>query len=423
MVRASEALMDRAPVVVPLIAAAGMAVRYQVAGGVSVCLLIAIVLAPVWIGSLRAYRGMRVFVLLGVGAAIWGTLGSLLDPVRTFSASLFVVETSTFLAMVGAVGTLLWARQCVGSSWMVIAFAIGGLVNVALTGGNPVNLWKYSLSIPITLLVVALAEHFGGRIAEIAAVAAIAVISGLNDSRSFTAFLLLALMIAVWQLTGRREGAAAKPLRVLIGAGLLGLAVFNLIQALLLEGVLGSASQQRSQAQMDATGSLITGGRPEMGASFALLVRQPWGYGAGSLPTSTDVWVAKSGMSELNYDPNNGYVEVFMFGGRFEVHSVLGDLWLRFGPLGAAVAIFICVYAVMAVAKHVSLRSASAVLVLLTVLTLWDTLFSPFLSSYRTMALVLALAAAPVLDRLPIADTASPSPRFLARLTGGPPSV
>jgi len=384
------------PIVIPLVAAAGVAVRYQIAGGVSVALLVAIVFAPVWLGSLGRFRGMRAFMLLGAGAVLWGAVASLLDPERTFSSALFIIETSTFLAMLGAAGTLLWVRECVGSTWAVVAFAVGAFVNVALTGGNPVNLWKYSLSIPIALLSLALANHLGGRVAELVALLVLAAVSGLNDSRSFTAFLLLAAVIVIWQLAGPRPGHRARPGPVILGVGVLGLAIFNLVQALLLEGVLGSASQQRSQAQIDATGSLLTGGRPEMGASLALLLRQPWGYGSGSLPTSTDVWVAKSGMSELNYDPNNGYVEVFMFGGRFEVHSVLGDLWLRFGPPGAAVAIFICVYAVIAMATAISLRRADAVLALLTLLTIWDTLFSPFLTSYRTMALLIALAAIPI---------------------------
>ena len=40
-------------------------------------------------------------------------------------------------------------------------------------------------------------------------------------------------------------------------------------------------------------------------------------------------------MSALNYDPNNGYVEQYLFGQGYEVHSVLGDLWIHFGVAGA----------------------------------------------------------------------------------------
>ena len=103
-------------------------------------------------------------------------------------------------------------------------------------------------------------------------------------------------------------------------------------------------------------------------------------------------------MSGLNYDPNNGYVEGYMFGGQYEVHSVLGDMWLRFGPLGAAFALMLVVCAVYAVARSVSIKAASGLAVLLTLLGAWDTFFSPLLTSSRTLALLFALTAIPLAE-------------------------
>jgi len=74
-------------------------------------------------------------------------------------------------------------------------------------------------------------------------------------------------------------------------------------------------------------GAVVFSARPELGASWALFQNRPWGYGAGVKPRFEDLWVAKQGMAALGYDPENGYVENFMFGGRIELHSGLMDMW------------------------------------------------------------------------------------------------
>src|SRR3712207_9122030 len=42
----------------------------------------------------------------------------------------------------------------------------------------------------------------------------------------------------------------------------------------------------------------------------------------------------KAGMAQIGYQPNNGYVETYMFGGQFKLHSVIGDAWAYFGVAG-----------------------------------------------------------------------------------------
>ena len=71
-----------------------------------------------------------------------------------------------------------------------------------------------------------------------------------------------------------------------------------------------------------------------MAATRALFVHDPLGFGLGIIPSLTDITVAKTGMSAINYQPDNGYVERYMFGTQFEVHSVTGDLWALFGIPG-----------------------------------------------------------------------------------------
>jgi len=379
-------------------AAAASAIRYQFGPGVSLSLLTAVVLLPVWWPAMKQFRFVRPLLGLAVVAAVWGAVLTSTETMRPTSSSLLLEQTFTLLSLAGGIGTLLWARTQLGIGGTAVAFGLGALANVALTGGNSANLWKYSLAVPVIIIVLGLTSTSARRWLDLLALAVLAGICLVSDSRSMTSFLLLSGVIVLWQSfmpPGRRR---PRPLQTLLMLGVLSLGAFSLLQALILDGALGDAAQQRTQAQIDTSGSLIAGGRPELGAATALISHRPQGFGSGVLPTSQDVWIAKTGMSGLNYDPNNGYVEGYMFGGQYEVHSVLGDMWLRFGPVGAAFAIMLVACAVYAVARSVSLRAASGLAVLLTLLGAWDTFFSPLLTSSRTLALLFAITAIPVAE-------------------------
>ena len=393
---------DRAllPLLIAVLAAMTAALRAQFGPGVTICLFAGVVLAPVWLTNLKSFRHARPLLLVGAAAVACGAALTLIDDGRSTSTSLMISQTLMMLSFLCSIGMLLWARALLGTGVTIAAFGVGGLANIVLTGGNPANLWKYSLAIPVTLILLGIAAMRNSRILEVVALVGVAGVSAVSDSRSMTAFLLLTAVLVLWQMTSAGTGRLRpRPWQTILGMAALGLSAFLLFQALILDGVLGEAAAERTQAQIDASGSLIAGGRPEMGAAVSLISAQPWGYGSGTVPTSNDVWLAKTGMSALNYDPNNGYVERYMFGGQFEVHSVLGDLWIRYGPLGAVFALAICVLAIYAIARHVSLRTASAALILLTALGVWDTFFSPLLTSYTTLALMTALALSPATAR------------------------
>lgn len=376
-------------------AAAATAVRYQFGPGVSVSLLAAVALLPVWWSALGRFRLARPLLTVALVAVVWGGALTLFETGRPTSTSLLLEQSFTLLSLAGGIGVLLWSRLQIGLAATAVSFGAGALANVALTGGNSANLWKYSLAVPVIIIALALAST-RRRSLEIVAVAALAAVCLVSDSRSMTSFLLLAGVVVLWQMFLRPGIRRPRPLQTLVLLAAAALATFSLLQALILEGALGDAAQQRTQAQIDTSGSLIAGGRPELGAATALVAERPQGFGSGVLPVSHDVWVAKTGMSELNYDPDNGYVEGYMFGGQFEVHSVVGDLWVRFGPFGALFALLLVGCAVYAIARAVSVRSASALAIWLTLLGTWDAFFSPLLTSSRTLALLFALTAIPL---------------------------
>jgi hypothetical protein len=169
--------------------------------------------------------------------------------------------------------------------------------------------------------------------------------------------------------------------------------MYQLGTALLLNGWLGQLTQARSAAQVEASGSLILGGRPELEATAALFRSNPWGFGAGTAPSFTDVTVAKEGMASINYDPNNGYVERYMFGSQFELHSVLGDLWAWFGLGGLLLGGIILVVCTRGISRQLAARTASGLTLFLVWWSLWNLAFSPVESSVPTLALAIALLA------------------------------
>lgn len=402
-------------VLIPLAAAGAVGVRYAFANGVTIALLVAVALAPVWLGSVSRYRGLPAILTIGVLGVAGGVVLTALDPGReTATRTLLVPSSLQLLTILGSIGVLLWARAQVGTRLMAVAYGVGLLINVAVTTGiNQTNAFKFSFSIPLIIVVLALAHVPGRRWPEMIVIALLAGIVGLwGDSRSMVAVLALTLAVTGWQLMARRASPVARPWTTLGLLGLSAIAVFQAMQAIILEGVLGEAAQERSAAQIATSGSLVSGGRPELGATIALLLRQPWGYGSGVIPTSSDVWVAKSGMHQLNYDPNNGYVANYMFASGFEVHSVLGDLWIRFGVFAAVFAVLVVAYSLYGAAARVSTKSASALLVFLAANAAWDLLFTPFHTASSTLILVVAIAALPATTRDPDPVSLTPNGGF-----------
>jgi len=335
---------------------------------------------------------LRKVLILGVCAVTWGLMVAMFNDANRYDPRTLVVQVMAAVALVACGGLLFWALTIIGIRWTVLGFGLGALTHVVINGANPVNPWKYSWALPVTITLLGVAMVVGSRLLEIGVLLAMAGVSSGSDSRSMTAFLLLAAALVTVQ-AARRNGAALNrgALLAALAVGVIG--GYNLFQALLLDGVLGDSAAQRTQTQLDASGSLLTGGRPELGASTALIESHPHGLGPGAVPTANDVWLAKTGMSTLNYDPNNGYVERFLFGGRFELHSVIANFWIWFGPLGALLIVALMAIAVRALIDGIATSTASSVACLLTILGLWDAAFSPVQTSFHTMTLVWALAA------------------------------
>lgn len=219
--------------------------------------------------------------------------------------------------------------------------------------------------------------------------------------------LAMTAMLVLWQMRPTTATRRASALRTLLSIGALASVVYTVAQAVILGGLLGERTQERTQAQIDTSGTLILGGRPEAGATFGLLSDQPLGYGSGLVPNLDDILVAKTGMSAIGYDPNNGYVENYMFGSTYEVHSMIGDLWILFGLAGAALALAWFISTFQILSSGLAHRTANVLVIWLAVRMLWNLLFSPVHSSIPLILIFLAvgLVARTAEDAVPRAES------------------
>jgi hypothetical protein len=358
--------------------------------------LVGLLLLPLWLPLLSR---MRLFVTLAALLSMAAVSGLLLSwwfsAERVAAPSSLVERSALALCLLGAVGALLWARTVVGVSTVSIAFGVGMALGIAGDIDGTVT-WRFTLSIPLTILFMAVAARDGRLAPQLTVLLILAALGVANDARSNTAMLFLAAVVLIWQRIGTATGTARRRAGNIIGVALFGVAVFFIAQAAILEGFFGEATRDRTQAQIDESGSLLLGGRPEIAASDALIRLHPFGMGSGTIASPADVTAAKSAMAAIGYDPNNNYVERFMFGGGIEVHSMLGDFWLWFGLPGLAVCAVIATIAGLGVERALRDGACTALAVYLATRLGWDLVFSPAASAMKTLPLALVVLAVPV---------------------------
>lgn len=379
-----------------------VAVRYRFSPDIPLAFLISVALIPVTLRQLSRHRWALPIAGLTVIAA--GS-GILITEMRTdivaVSQSLQIVQTVRLLSLGVVVACLLWARSVIGTRQLVLCFGIGSLVSLGVTGMNVDNIWKFSLSVPVTLVVLALPWVWQHRGRQLIALGALASLSAVSDSRSLAAILVIAMAITLFER--RPEPIEHRPHRAwaaIARLGLIALAGYFVVQAAILDGMLGEAARDRTEMQIERSGNAVVGGRPEMGAALALITARPLGYGSGALVTYDERNIGKTGMWSIGYDPDNGYVDNYMFGNGHEVHSVLGNLWLHFGVPGAVLAAVVLIAVLHSAGHGIATAKISSVALFLAVRSVWDFALSPFASAMLYLPLTLAVLL-PLRERPP----------------------
>lgn len=370
-----------------------LAMRIELSHGLTVGYLAAAVLAPLWLATVRRFRGALVLLATGAVALVSGLWLTLLAASNHPSSPGQALTLSVSLGgVLCGIGFVLWCRTVLPDAQVALWFGVGLLLGVTPTSelylSNP---WRFGYSVALTIMVLALARQTGRRWLEFIAVAGFTAIAAVTDARSTFAILLFTGLLVLWQMRPGRRTRSGSAARVVLALAVLAIVVYNLGQALILDGVLGQETQLRSSAQLQSAGSLILGGRPEIAATAWLMLHQPMGFGVGTRLNSEDILAAKSGMAAIGYAPNNNYVDVYMFGGHIELHSVVGDLWAWFGLPGLALAVLLTVLILTGVARSVATGTGAAVMIYLGVKLLWAMLFGPFYSAATLIVITIGL--------------------------------
>lgn len=368
-----------------------MGLRLNIGLGLTPGYLLAFILIPLWLSAANQFRGATLILLTSCAAVVsglWLAANSSVDH-EVISKNL-VADSLTVLGAAASVGMLLWMRQMLPVHLIGLFCGVGLLATIFVSElRTTTNPWKYAFSVPIVVIALSLVGYLANRLAEIVVLLVLGVISALNDSRSFFAILALTAILLVWQyFPASRRHAVYKTILALAATAI---ATYTTASYLAVDGYLGAEAQTRSLQQIETSGSLLIGGRPELTAFLASFRNQPFGFGAGVVASPAEILVAKEGMKGINYDPNNGYVERYMFGEKIELHSVLGDLWAYFGLPGLIAGIAVVVLLVGLLITMVAHRNGSGIKIFLITLTLWNFLFSPLYSSVPTLLLTLGL--------------------------------
>ena len=262
-----------------------------------------------------------------------------------------------------AVAAFVWGARRLGVRRAALAVGFGMFLDsLSLLQTSP-NPWKFGIGAAVSIMVLSLVAN-RRRLVQIVALLGLSGVFLVSDSRSTLAFLAVILGTVIWQaLASWARWRVPTPRRLAVSQiavlGVVGVVAMAGVVAASESGTLGEDAQNRTIAQSSSSAGLLLSARPELGASWALFRNRPWGYGAGVKPRFEDLWVAKQGMAALGYDPENGYVENFMFGGRIELHSGVMDMWAAASIPGALLLLLIAGMALAAMMRDLGRLKAT----------------------------------------------------------------
>jgi hypothetical protein len=361
--------------------------------GLTAAFVVALLLLPVWIGSLAAYRGARALAgLVLLALAIGGLLAARSSVDHDFAAYEAVSTGVLVLGAVGLIGLVAWSRTVLPLWAIGAVFGLGMLAHAVLSAGGSGNPYKFGYSLPLTIIVLSLLSRRPRPGRAVAALVVLGVADIAADARSAFGFCLLAGALVLWQARPVVPGRRASALQTIGLLAVLAAGAYFAISELLTSGVLGAGVQARTTAQIDQSGSLLLGGRPEWTATWALMQQHPWGFGLGTVPSATDLATAKAGLAAVQIPTINGYLENYLLNGRFELHSIVADLWTNLGLMGLATGLFLGFLVVRGLAQGLSERQASPLLCFLALRSIWVLAFGPLPSNLPEVALTVGLA-------------------------------
>ena len=379
---------------------------YKLSKGITVGLALAAITAPIWLPLMRRYSMATTILVIGVACLPWGYL---LSERTAISHALNETLRFNFFALMlsglATIAVLLWARQLFPLYHVVLLYGLGSLADAMLFTERS---FKFNLAIPVAFVVLGLVERFRNRVIAAGSIMAVGIIGVLDEGRSLFGFCLIAAALTLWQIrprgSSRTKANRWAPVLLML---VLCFGIYSIASSLLSSGVFGSALQDRTNNQINTSGNLLVGGRPEWAATRELIQLRPSGYGAGIVPSWADLQAGTAGLASINVDAG-GYTTNYLFGGAIELHSVAADLWAHFGWMGALLAIIMLVALVRSMSTLVAEHRAATSVLFGCSLAIWYLCFGPIYSNWIDVCAALGISllarAAPPSDG-PVAAT------------------
>lgn len=367
-------------------------------GGATPGLILALLLIFVVWSSAKEYR---------VGWPLGLVVASLISApfLLEFSKSDHAVESAAtkgyLVILVGALLTyltLLWSRKELGLRATALLYSAGWIAQHALSSTSwSTNAWKYAFAWPVTIFLAALIYDNRSRLLSLVLIAILAALSIINDYRSNFGLLIVAGLIIIWLWNRREAPSGPKTAGILVIMTGLFWAVYQGAAWLALNGYLGVRNQMVTARQVANGENLLTSGRVETSAAFNLFLHNPFGYGPGVVPNFDDVMIAKTALQTTGANLEGDYVNLYVLGSQFKLHSVASDLWVNFGIAGLVLAAY---FAWLLLTRLIASQDRVTVLyVFASLVALWDIAFSPITSNIHEVIFAAALATPLLAER------------------------
>ena len=361
----------------------------------------------------RAVRDRRVLLLV-ITAGVWGVGQLVADQVNGLGPRMSLPLALAGIVFCTAPTLVVLAREDFRRvRILVLGVAAGLVLGLLLVDrlplGDPES-WKFGLNTPVTVALLAttdLAWRRGHRVPSILALAAVLGIGLWSDHRGLAG---VAVLTALFVLVPRRRphrnpgvSAVAAGTALLLGA----LSVLFVDSAQ--SGLLGERSVNQVHRYGANPFSILVNVRPELFQELSLFLQRPL-TGFGSAPRLDAATYDRSleflrAVGVTRTDLRDYWLHVDDPG--VSAHSMAADSWARAGISAVPFWVLVVVLALWAGTTAIQRRS-SPLLVLWTMLVLWDTFFSPLTGlAAITLAAYLALAVVTIAansGRVPVPD-------------------
>jgi hypothetical protein len=351
-----------------------------------VCLFVFVLQIFFVIRNPKQLRNIRQFVLLLVAAWISQFLSDVINGTTLFNA--LRGSALIFFTLVNLIALNIFVKNSKRAREMaVLGLAMAGVLSLLIQPSTYARgqIWKFGLAGPITLIfVLVMSQPYFLKRKRLT----LFLYFSLSATHLFQNARSLSLIVAVTGIIMAINGGTTNQLQIkssrqwikLVFFAVIGILVFsNLYVTLARQGNLGEAAYLKYEMQSNQSQGLLLSARSEVLYTGLALVKSPI-FGQGSYAefdskSRGEIYetLARNGIKVNDAELRRAY------GDRIPVHSMILQWWLFYGLGGLLFPLAILLLASRSLAQN----SREHVPTYIAVITLWNTLFSPFGSGYR----------------------------------------